>query len=77
METATHDFKSGDRVRYVPRHAHGDQAHADCEDGTVSSISCGYIRVRFDAQVERIGWHNATAQACLPGDLVIKEAEES
>lgn len=65
-------FAPGQRVRYIPGHAHGDRCHPDCEDGTVSSLGPdnANVRVRFDKQVGRLGWDGATAQACDPGDLV-------
>lgn len=62
-------MKPGDRVRYVPGHAEGDAWHPDCEDGTVSSLCAGTVRVRFDKHVIRFGWDGATAQACSPEDL--------
>ncbi len=64
------DFDSGMRVRYVPHHAHGDRFHPDCQDGRVSSRNTSVVFVRFDKQVNRIGWVNATAEACSPEDLV-------
>lgn len=33
------DLSIGQRVRYVPGHAHGDQNHPDCEDGIVRSFN--------------------------------------
>lgn len=41
------DFAAGDRVRYVPRHAHGNMEHPDCEDGRVTSTNDDYVFVRF------------------------------
>lgn len=60
----------GDRVRYVPLHAHGNPDHADCENGTVSSTNDHGIFVRFDTAIDRLGWEGATAQSCNPSDLV-------
>ena len=64
------DFKEGDRVVYVPIHAHGDIGHKDVEHGTVSSINEKNVFVRFDATVERLGWDGTTAQACYPWSLM-------
>lgn len=50
------DFQGAQRVRYVPHHAHGDLMHADCEDGTVSSVGARFVFVRFDRSVQRLGW---------------------
>lgn len=56
-------YAPGDRVRYVPYHAHGDVTHRDCEDGIVSSINhVGTIFVRFGQRT--------TSQGCLPDQLV-------
>lgn len=64
-------FATGDRVIYVPMHAHGDRTHADCEHGKVSSVSpYEIVFVRFDAAVARLGWDGATSQACYPDSLV-------
>lgn len=65
-------FATGDRVIYVPMHAHGDRTHSDCERGEVSSVSAdgSTVFVRFDATVSRLGWDGATAQACYPESLV-------
>ena len=56
------DFKPGDRVRYVPYHAYGDQAHQDCEDGIVTSKNDKFVFVRFSLFTE-------TSQACNPDQL--------
>jgi hypothetical protein len=63
------DFAPGQRVRYIPGHAHDDMTHPDCEDGIVSSVGSLYVFVRFHAQVARLGWDGSTAQACDPGML--------
>ena len=34
MSIEATSFSIGQRVRYVPGHAHNDQKHPDCEDGT-------------------------------------------
>lgn len=64
-------FAPGDRVIYVPMHAHGNRMHSDCEHGRVSSVGAdGTVFVRFDSSVGRFGWDGATAQACYPDSLV-------
>ena len=35
----TNELRVGQRVRYVPGHAHGDRNHSDCEDGIVRSFN--------------------------------------
>jgi hypothetical protein len=57
------DFKTGDRVRYVPYHAHGDLGHKDCENGRVTSVNTAYVFVRFRPEGD-------TSEACLPDQLV-------
>lgn len=64
------DFAPGDRVIYVPGIADGDPKHPACERGAVSSISTTTVFVRFDKQVQKLGWHQTTAQGCDPRDLV-------
>lgn len=66
-------FKFGDRVRYVPYHAHGDIQDPSCEDGTVSSQNGCFVFVRFDKQVKNVGWDGATSQGCDPQCLVFLE----
>ena len=56
------DFHEGQRVRYVPMHAHGNFNHVDCEDGVVTSINRQFVFVRYD------GRHGS--QATLPTDLM-------
>ena len=69
------EFQPGDRVIYVPMHAHGDRKHPDCEHGRVSSINAvGNVFVRFDKQVARLGWDNTTSQSCDPLSLVLEDA---
>jgi len=64
-------FTPGDRVIYVPMHAHGNRTHADCERGKVSSVNdAGTVFVRFDRSVARLGWDGATSQGCYPDTLV-------
>ena len=33
------ELSIGQRVKYIPGHARGDQNHADCEDGIVRSFN--------------------------------------
>lgn len=41
-------FERGDQIVYVPTHANGDQDHADCEYGFVTSVSSnGTVFCRF------------------------------
>jgi hypothetical protein len=63
QENKLSDFEAGDRVRYVPYHAHGDVRHADCENGRVTSVNSVYVFVRFRPEGE-------TSEACLPDQLV-------
>lgn len=62
-------FIRGMRVRYVPGHAKGDINHKDCEDGTVSSTNDKNVFVKFDKQVQKLGWSGTTSQSCSPTDL--------
>lgn len=55
------DFKPGDRVLYVPKHARGNTSHADCERGTVAFTNDLYVFVKY-------GTHKS--QATAPADLV-------
>lgn len=57
----TDEFRAGQSVRYVPYHAHGDDNHADCENGTVTSVTEHYVFVRFKGE---------TSQACKADQLV-------
>lgn len=56
----------GTRVIRAPDHALADLSHADCRTGTVSSFLDGKIFVRFDADVESVGWDFAQAKHCHP-----------
>jgi hypothetical protein len=62
------DFKPGDKVRYIPNHAHGKINHPDCEDGIVSSINEVNVFVRY---YDYSGL-KTTAQATDPDNLVIR-----
>lgn len=57
------------RVAYIPNHADGDINHPDVEYGYVSSRNNYYIFVRFDYQVNKLGWDETTSQACLPSNI--------
>lgn len=59
------NFKAGDKVRYVPNHAHGDIGHKDCEDGVVTSCNEKFVFVRYG---NRTG-----SQATSPDDLWSKD----
>jgi len=41
------DAQRGMRVWYVPKHAHGDPSHIDCESGFVTSTNERFIFVAF------------------------------
>jgi hypothetical protein len=58
----TADFHPGDRVLYVPNHAHGDKTHPDCERGVVSSTNQTYVFVVYQGRFQ--------GQATRPTDLV-------
>lgn len=65
----------GDRVIYIPSHAHGDRNHPDCERGTVSSLNHnGEPFVRFDTAVSRLGWDGATSQCCYLTDVILENS---
>lgn len=44
----TNNFKTGQRVKYIPRHAQGDENHKDCETGTVSFTNDYVVFVKYD-----------------------------
>lgn len=69
------DFHHGDRVAYIPGHAHGDITHPDVERGMVSSNNGINVFVRFDKQVSRLGWDGTTSQSCSPDDLVKEKSQ--
>ena len=67
------DFEKGQRVLYVPRHAHGDFGHPDCARGVVSSTNDHWVFVKYDNLECRhmiTGNEPYTAQATDPGDLI-------
>jgi hypothetical protein len=47
------NLRLGDRVRYVPLHAHDNIHHEDCEEGIVTAFSATahLVFVRFGGQV--------------------------
>ena len=59
----------GTRVIWCPDHAKADLSHADCRTGTVSSFLDGRIFVRFDEDVENVGWDFAQAKHCHSWNL--------
>jgi len=61
------DFESGDPVRYVPLHVHGDASHPDCEDGKVSGRNDKFVFVRFKRPD---GSFKECPETCTPGQLV-------
>jgi len=70
-------YKKGDKVRYIPNYANGDNTHGDCENGVVSSISriAGVISsvfVKYDNAVCKMetGDEPYTSQSTNPLDLV-------
>ena len=62
------DFREGDKVLYIPNHAHGDPNHKDCERGIVSSQNGNYVFVRYIHHGVQ-----SRAKATYPGNLVRKE----
>lgn len=64
------------RVIYIPTHAEGNVDHPDCEHGAVSSVNhFGDVFVRFDKQVEKLGWAGATSQCCNAYNLQLEGPE--
>ena len=60
--------EAGDRVIYVPRHAHGDINHPDCEYGIVKEIALNGIFVNY----VRKGIPQMTAQLTNPRFLYLE-----
>lgn len=58
----TSNFKKGQRVKYIPRHANGDENHKDCETGTVSFINDYVVFVKYDGD-----YHS---KSTYPQDLI-------
>ena len=65
------EARFGTRVIYIPGHAMGDRNHPDCEKGTVSSHNGVNIFVKFDKQLNRLGWDGTTSQSCSPDTLEV------
>lgn len=65
-------FKKGDKVIYVPTHAHGDCLHKDCENGVVSSVRGDTVFVKYDNAmcIMTTGDEPYTAQGTNADDLV-------
>jgi hypothetical protein len=63
------DFERHDRVAYIPNHADGNIKHPDVEYGYVTSIGTNNVFVKFDTQINKLGFDNCTAQACYPHNL--------
>jgi len=59
------EFKVGDKVIYVPRHAKGDKSHTDCEYGEITSMNDLYYFVRYGKRIH--------SQATDKGDLIHAE----
>lgn len=55
------DFKPGDEVTYIPRHAKMDERHPDRELGIVTSVNDTFVFARYG---DRTG-----SQATSPADL--------
>jgi hypothetical protein len=68
-ENTLEDFLPGDHVIYVPRHAYDNLEHPDCRRGEVSSVNGHCVFVKFDEQVQKLGWDGTTSQGCQPTDL--------
>jgi len=62
------DFTQGIRVRYQPFIGCDESQY---EFGNVSSTNAKYVFVKFDKQVQKLGWDGATSQSCRPEDLRI------
>ena len=63
MSTNETIFTKGQRVLYVPYHAHGNQEHEDCERGIVTSTNSEFVFVRYTGR--------SGSQATQPDQLVI------
>ena len=70
----TSDFKKGMKVRYVPKHAHGDTKHKHCENGVVSSVNDRWVFIKYDNLMCTMttGEEPYTAAATDPNDLVMR-----
>jgi hypothetical protein len=67
-------YRKGQRVKYIPQHAHGDASHPDCETGVVSSVSRDgkTIFVKYDRPGRKMltGDEDITAQGTDVWDLI-------
>jgi hypothetical protein len=64
MNNMTNQFNVGDRVVYIPYHAHGNVDHEDCEYGVITSTNSRYVFVCFEEDsVSR------QSKACKPDQL--------
>jgi Fe-S cluster biogenesis protein NfuA len=59
--TVKNTFKPGDRVKYIPYHAGGNENHPSVEVGEVTKENDEYVFVRFDGDTH--------ACACNPCTL--------
>lgn len=71
VDMKAEEFKDK-RVVYVPNHALPDTSHKDAERGKVSSVNDTFVFVKFDKQVNLLGWDNTVAQACNPRNLYLE-----
>ena len=55
------------RVIYRDRYS-----SSDGDLGTISSVNDHYVFVKFDRQVNKLGWTGTTSQACDPADLELE-----
>ncbi len=65
------DIGAGDKVKYIPKHAHGDQEHLDVEEGIVNSVNSIYAFVKY--KIKGTNAYKVTAQATDPQDLILVE----
>jgi len=50
-----------EKIKYIPKHAKSD---TEFEIGYVSSVNDVNLFIKFEPQLDLLGWHNTTAQAC-------------
>lgn len=65
----TDNFKQGDSVIYLPRHAKGDLEHKDRENGIVSNVNDRFVFVKYSRPGCDI--ESMTAKATDPDDLIL------
>ena len=63
------DIRPQQRVTYVPFSSTRDIQHKDAESGIASSVTHTRVFVKFDKQIEKLGWNDTAAQACDPEDI--------